>query len=97
MENIQSKAQRIIQKHKVDYVYVCSDGNVFLPDKKNAAEFHAVQNKLKVTKIEKIDEQKIKNDNLNQPIEKNNFENTEIKEVETQPKSNQVKNNKKRK
>lgn len=41
----------VMKTNNVDSVYVATDGNIFLPNKKSLADYHAKQNKVKITKV----------------------------------------------
>lgn len=65
----------VMKTNGVGSVYVTTDGNIFLPNKKNLADFHAKTNKVKVSlvKVEDLDEIKI--DDENNDIIENSIEN----------------------
>ena len=44
LEQIKKNAQKIMKEHKIKKVYATADGQIFLPNKKQAADFHAKQN-----------------------------------------------------
>ena len=57
LAKIKAKAQGIMKEHKIKKVYATADGQVFLPNKKQAADFHAKQNSgLKVYEIKREEE-----------------------------------------
>lgn len=50
---MKKEIKEIIDKHKVDFVFVTSDGNVFLPQAEKYAKVHAEKYGLKIEKLGK--------------------------------------------
>lgn len=51
-KELQEKAQTIMKQYKCRFVYATPDGNIFLPDKKSQADYHAKQTQQTLIKIE---------------------------------------------
>jgi hypothetical protein len=50
-KTLEARVLHVMKTNNVDSVYVATDGNIFLPNKKSLADYHAKQNKVKINKV----------------------------------------------